>query len=506
MLAFQTALKALRSNQPPPALRERETVPIISRVSDHKRLGPHEVHSTDISRIHCEDPQVPIVSIHLGQEAQTDINRDHMPSKQPEEVLRPPYRAPLPEHVSEEIGDHVPRLIRQAVPTVPTLPVVPAAPIPQHYISQELMDQRIREIIEAMTLDSKDDSHKLQGSLIAKELFDMNVLTGFHTPKIIKYKGIDSGQRVQQFRDSLGLYSNLNNILCRLFATSLQDEPLCWFHFLSEDSIHTFEQLQKIFIKAYAHNKDKEENLYSLISLKQAQGEKLEVFSKKFLELARKVNNLDQKTAMSTFTNALQFNCKAKEYLFLKKPKTLEDMIEKVNNYINLERMMPELNKPIKAVLNTKVSSTDSNNNHSSSDPGDPKRAKTEPERDNNQRSQKPSRTVIPKLNAKLSMDRPIVKLDNGNDININLDEDDMEMEGIDGPLSEARTGDESVGTLARKPGDSNVEDVVESAIEELGEELSLLDVGQFSHGVNDVEESPESASNGGNGPSGSGV
>ncbi|KAF6164623.1 hypothetical protein GIB67_032851, partial [Kingdonia uniflora] len=53
---------------------------------------------------------------------------------------------------------------------------------------------------------------------------------------------------------------------------------------------------------------------------------------------------------------------------------------------------------------------------------------------------------------------------------------------------------------------DSNVEDVVESAIEELGEELSLLDVGQFFHGVNDVEESPESASNGSNGPSGSGV
>ncbi|KAF6143766.1 hypothetical protein GIB67_035671, partial [Kingdonia uniflora] len=53
---------------------------------------------------------------------------------------------------------------------------------------------------------------------------------------------------------------------------------------------------------------------------------------------------------------------------------------------------------------------------------------------------------------------------------------------------------------------DSNVEDVVESAIEELGEELSLLDVGKFSHRVNDVEESPESVSNGGNGPSGSGV
>ncbi|KAF6148070.1 hypothetical protein GIB67_024245 [Kingdonia uniflora] len=94
----------------------------------------------------------------------------------------------------------------------------------------------------------------------------------------------------------------------------------------------------------------------------------------------------------------------------------------------------------------------------------------------------------------------PIAELDNDNDINIDLDGDDMEMEGIDGPLLEAVIGDESIGTLDRKP---------ESAIDELGEELSLLDVGQNAHGVasDDVDESPESASNGGNGPrSGSGV
>ncbi|KAF6139336.1 hypothetical protein GIB67_021546, partial [Kingdonia uniflora] len=240
----------------------------------------------------------------------------------------------------------------------------------------------------------------------------MNVPPGFHTPKIIKYKGTDPCRHVQQFRDSLGLYSNLNHILFRLFTTSLQDEPLRWFHSLPEGSIHTFEQLQKIFIKAYAHNKDKEENLYSLISLKQTHGEKLEEFSKKFIKLARKVDNLDQKTAVSVFTNCLQFNCKAKEYLFLKKPKTLEDMIEKVNNYIDLERMMPEPNKPVKAVHNTKAPSTDFNNNCSSSEPGDPQRAKIEPKRDNNQRSQKPSRTVIPKLNVKLSEIYPILKKD----------------------------------------------------------------------------------------------
>ncbi|KAF6152497.1 hypothetical protein GIB67_023191 [Kingdonia uniflora] len=56
---------------------------------------------------------------------------------------------------------------------------------------------------------------------------------------------------------------------------------------------------------------------------------------------------------------------------------------------------------------------------------------------------------------------------------------------------------------------DSKVNDVVESAIEELAEELSLLDVGQNVHGVavaSDNVESSKSASDDGNGLSGSGT
>ncbi|KAF6144796.1 hypothetical protein GIB67_016870 [Kingdonia uniflora] len=221
--------------------------------------------------------------------------------------------------------------------------------------------------------------------------------------------------------------------------------------------------------------------------------------------------------------------------------------------------------------------------------------------------------TISPML--LLNMD-PIVELDNDNDINIDLDGVNMEIEGIDGPLSE--TGDESVGTgtLAKKSGnrkrkltshvwhffeifvgknkkerakckkcgaiylsisshgignlsrhlktcektttrdlgqmllsqsesfmslraakfdpvvfhemlnlaiirhqlpfkfveyeeirDSKADDVVESAIVELAEELSLLNVGKNAHGVaSDDVESPEIASNDGNGPSGSGA
>ncbi|KAF6134661.1 hypothetical protein GIB67_002062 [Kingdonia uniflora] len=46
------------------------------------------------------------------------------------------------------------------------------------------MDQRIKELIEAQALGTKDNLTKLQGSLIVKELFDMEIPKGFHTPKI----------------------------------------------------------------------------------------------------------------------------------------------------------------------------------------------------------------------------------------------------------------------------------------------------------------------------------
>ncbi|KAF6158347.1 hypothetical protein GIB67_022427 [Kingdonia uniflora] len=88
-------------------------------------------------------------------------------------------------------------------------------------------------------------------------------------------------------------------------------------------------------------------------------GDKLEAFVKKFLGLARKVDNLDQKIVVAAFTNALQLDYKAKEHLFLNKPPTLEDLITKVYSYVDLERMMSERQKSTKSALSTKCPSTD---------------------------------------------------------------------------------------------------------------------------------------------------
>ncbi|KAF6154702.1 hypothetical protein GIB67_002925 [Kingdonia uniflora] len=107
-----------------------------------------------------------------------------------------------------------------------------------------------------------------------------------------------------------------------------------------------------------------EKGLFDLILLRNLLKDvlkKLEAFTKKFLELAHKVDNLDQKTTVTAFTNTLQLDCKAKEHLFLNKPATLKDMIMEVNSYANLERMMPERHKSTKSILTTHGLPTDRN-------------------------------------------------------------------------------------------------------------------------------------------------
>ncbi|KAF6151238.1 hypothetical protein GIB67_002937 [Kingdonia uniflora] len=160
-------------------------------------------------------------------------------------------------------------------------------------------------------------------------------------------------------------------------SLSLKGEPLRWFHTLDEGSIVTFEQFRELLIKNYLHNKDKEESLYSLFNLKQAPREKLETFTQNFFGLAWKLDNLDKKITISAFTNALLIDGRVKEHLILDKPQMLEDMTEKVNNFIDLKRLTTEKQKPQRTALSTNDHTGERTHNNSKDYGGDKKRFKS---------------------------------------------------------------------------------------------------------------------------------
>ncbi|KAF6172016.1 hypothetical protein GIB67_029434 [Kingdonia uniflora] len=190
----------------------------------------------------------------------------------------------------------------------------------RHYVTREYVEKQIKELLKAQTKTTKGIYDRLQRSPIRKELLDGEVLARFHTQKIQKYKGTNPMVYVQEFQDTLGLNLTSNHILCRLFPTSLSGKPLRCFHMLPEGSITTFKKLRKLFDENYLYNRDKEENLYSLFSLMHIQRGKLDTFTKKFMELTRKVDKLDQKITILAINNALHIDGRAKEYHVLIKP------------------------------------------------------------------------------------------------------------------------------------------------------------------------------------------
>ncbi|KAF6170934.1 hypothetical protein GIB67_014751, partial [Kingdonia uniflora] len=105
------------------------------------------------------------------------------------------------------------------------------------------------------------------------------------------------------------------------------------------------------------------------------------------------------KAAVTAFTNALWLDCKAKEYLFLNKPTTVEEMIAKVNGYIDMERIMSERKKSTKFVLSTKFPPPELTN-EPKEEQGDQKRIKGNTGYP--QRSGPQNKPIFPKMNVRI--------------------------------------------------------------------------------------------------------
>ncbi|KAF6148161.1 hypothetical protein GIB67_011936 [Kingdonia uniflora] len=85
----------------------------------------------------------------------------------------------------------------------------------------------------------------------------------------------------------------------------------------------------------------------------------------------------DKKITISAFTNPLLIDGRVKENLVLNKPLTLEDMIEKVNNFIDLERLTTKKPKPQRITLPTKCHPEERAHNNNKDYGGDKKRFKS---------------------------------------------------------------------------------------------------------------------------------
>ncbi|KAM1743305.1 hypothetical protein ACFX14_013159 [Malus domestica] len=75
----------------------------------------------------------------------------------------------------------------------------------------------------------------------------------FSMPHFTSFKGDGVPKRhLKHYRSIMILYRNNDALMCKIFATTLQDEVQDWFHTLPPRSIQSFDDFSLVFTKEYS--------------------------------------------------------------------------------------------------------------------------------------------------------------------------------------------------------------------------------------------------------------
>ena len=75
----------------------------------------------------------------------------------------------------------------------------------------------------------------------------------FSMPHFISFKDNgDPDRHLKHYRSIMIIYRNNDDLMCKIFATTLQGEAQDWFYTLPPQSIQSFDELSLVFTKEYS--------------------------------------------------------------------------------------------------------------------------------------------------------------------------------------------------------------------------------------------------------------
>ncbi|XP_027362725.1 uncharacterized protein LOC113870329 [Abrus precatorius] len=114
-----------------------------------------------------------------------------------------------------------------------------------------------------------------------------------------KYDGTSNPEEhLDIFTTQVGLYTENDTLLCRIFLTSLCGPALNWFTKLSPSSIDSFATLTKRFSLQFATSRPHPLTSLALVNIRQEKKETLRAFIERFSKVALLIHNLESAVAM----------------------------------------------------------------------------------------------------------------------------------------------------------------------------------------------------------------
>ncbi|XP_065619076.1 uncharacterized protein LOC136063097 [Quercus suber] len=126
----------------------------------------------------------------------------------------------------------------------------------------------------------------------------------FKIPSLDSYDGNrDPFDHIATFKTTMHLQGVPDEIMCRAFPTTLKGPARVWFSKLPPNSVSSFAELSKLFIKNFIGGQRHKHSTSSLLTIKQGENESLRSFITRFNREALIVDEMDDKLLLAAFHN-----------------------------------------------------------------------------------------------------------------------------------------------------------------------------------------------------------
>ncbi|KAM1567187.1 hypothetical protein ACFX1Z_045767 [Malus domestica] len=148
----------------------------------------------------------------------------------------------------------------------------------------------------------------------------------FSMPHFTFFKEDEDPERhLKRHRSAMILYRINDDVMCKIFATTLQDEAQDWFYTLPSQSIQNFYELSLVFTKEYSSYRSIKKKSDHLFDVKKNLKESLHDYVRRFKVEKAKIVRCNDSIARAAFQKGLPADHPLFGKLIMKEDLTLED-------------------------------------------------------------------------------------------------------------------------------------------------------------------------------------
>ena len=159
----------------------------------------------------------------------------------------------------------------------------------------------------------------------------------FRMPHIDSYNEVkDLLDHMETFKTLMHLQGVADEIMCKVFPTTLKGAARIWFSRLTPNLVSTFKELSAQFTTHFIGGHRYKKSTTCLMSIRQREDETLQSYISRLNKKALSIDEADDKILVTAFTNGLQ-NGKFLFSLYKNDPKTRSEVLYRATKYMNAE-------------------------------------------------------------------------------------------------------------------------------------------------------------------------